>query len=215
MDYESYSPPRSMLAAVWAAAHADDETREAQQAQPTTAAPTPAMPLTPTPAQPAKKPGEGLQGEAKWKAEYGADATLQDEFRSPATYVAFRKAESEGRVRILAPAAARAALTPVSAQAAQAQPAMDLQGEAKWKAEYAADAALQGEFRSEGAYVAFRKAEAAGKVRILRPQVKRATPGAEKPTAQQIIAEWKSNASLRSEFRTFSAFAAYREHHPD
>lgn len=52
-----------------------------------------------------------------------------------------------------------------------AAPGAGLEGEAKWKAQYAADAKLQGEFRSEGNYIAFKKSEAAGLVRIARGKV--------------------------------------------
>lgn len=113
------------------------------------------------------------------------------------------------------PAAATAA-APVMSQApaslpAPAQPGEGLHGAAKWKAEYAADAKLQGEFRSEEGYVAFRKAEAAGRVKVLRQRVKCSKPGAEPAGALAIIAEWKNDPGVRAEFRSFDNFCAYRE----
>ena len=47
-------------------------------------------------------------------------------------------------------------------------------GEAAWKAEYAGSAELQAEFRGEAAYLAFRVNEAAGNVRYLTREPKRA-----------------------------------------
>lgn len=52
------------------------------------------------------KPGEGLEGEAKWKAEYASDAKLQAEFKSAGgekAYIAAMKAEADGLVREFAP----------------------------------------------------------------------------------------------------------------
>lgn len=48
-----------------------------------------------------KNPLAGLQGEALWKAEYSGSADLQAEFGSESGYLAFKRAEANGRVRIL------------------------------------------------------------------------------------------------------------------
>lgn len=48
-----------------------------------------------------KKPGDGLEGEAKWKAEYDSSAKLQAEFLTQGDYVALMRAESKGQVRRL------------------------------------------------------------------------------------------------------------------
>lgn len=48
-----------------------------------------------------KNPLAGLQGEALWKAEYSGSAELQAEFGSEPSYVSFKRAEANGRVRIL------------------------------------------------------------------------------------------------------------------
>lgn len=56
--------------------------------------------------EPAKKPGEGLVGEAKWKAEYAASAKLQAEFGNiggETAYLAGMRAESRGLVRTVSP----------------------------------------------------------------------------------------------------------------
>jgi hypothetical protein len=57
--------------------------------------------------QPAKKPNEGLEGEAKWKAEFAADAKLRDEFSSEGSYLAYKRGEAAGRVRIVRSGAVR------------------------------------------------------------------------------------------------------------
>lgn len=44
---------------------------------------------------------KGLTGEPKWKADYASDAKLKSEFFSEEAYVAFKRAEAKGRVRIL------------------------------------------------------------------------------------------------------------------
>lgn len=50
----------------------------------------------------AEKPaGHGLVGDAKWKAEFGASADLQGEFKTEAKYLAFKNAEAAGLVKIL------------------------------------------------------------------------------------------------------------------
>ena len=54
------------------------------------------------------KPGDGLEGEAKWKAQYAADAKLQAEFGKAggeAAYIAAMRAEANGHVRRFAPGA--------------------------------------------------------------------------------------------------------------
>jgi hypothetical protein len=42
-----------------------------------------------------------LSGEQKWKAEYAADDNLRQEFEREADYVAFKKADARGALRIL------------------------------------------------------------------------------------------------------------------
>lgn len=57
--------------------------------------------------QPKAKAGDGLEGEAKWNAEYDSSADLQREFGAvggKAAYIAAMKAEAAGLVRELAPA---------------------------------------------------------------------------------------------------------------
>lgn len=52
------------------------------------------------------KPGAGLEGEAKWSAEYDASADLQREFGAfggKTAYIAAMKAEADGRVRSFTP----------------------------------------------------------------------------------------------------------------
>ena len=49
----------------------------------------------------AKKPGDGLEGEPKWKAEWDGSAKLQAEFRTQAEYIALMRAEANGIVRRL------------------------------------------------------------------------------------------------------------------
>jgi hypothetical protein len=82
--------------------------------------------------------------------------------------------KSEGRLDAVAALTKASAVVPAlpaatsqtGGTAATGEPA--LAGEAKWKADYAGSAALQAEFGSEGAYVALMRAEAAGKVKVLR-----------------------------------------------
>jgi hypothetical protein len=50
-----------------------------------------------------KKPGDGLEGEAKWKAEFAADSAIRTEFRTEAAYVAFKRADEKGIVRQYSP----------------------------------------------------------------------------------------------------------------
>jgi len=50
----------------------------------------------------AEKPaGYGLVGEPKWTAEFGSSQDLQAEFSTEARYLAFKKAEAAGTVKIL------------------------------------------------------------------------------------------------------------------
>lgn len=49
----------------------------------------------------AKKPGDGLEGEPKWKAEWDGSAKLQSEFKTQADYLALMRAEANGIVRRL------------------------------------------------------------------------------------------------------------------
>lgn len=48
-----------------------------------------------------KAPGAGLEGEPKWKAEWAADENLRAEFTNETTYLAFKKAEARGGVKVL------------------------------------------------------------------------------------------------------------------
>lgn len=56
---------------------------------------------TPAAAGSALQAGQVPQTEDGWKAEYAGSAALQAEFVSAATYVAFKKAEAAGQVRVL------------------------------------------------------------------------------------------------------------------
>lgn len=49
----------------------------------------------------AGKAGDGLTGEAKYKAEWAADAALQAEFGDEKSYIAFRRAEDAKRIKVL------------------------------------------------------------------------------------------------------------------
>lgn len=51
--------------------------------------------------QPQNSPLAGLSGEALWKAEFQGSADLRAEFGSEMSYLAFKRAEANGRVRIL------------------------------------------------------------------------------------------------------------------
>jgi hypothetical protein len=51
--------------------------------------------------EPQKSPLAGLSGEALWKAEFQGSAELRAEFGSETSYLAFKRAEANGRVRIL------------------------------------------------------------------------------------------------------------------
>lgn len=53
------------------------------------------------PAQPAAPSASAPEGEAKWKADYAADAKLQAEFGGEGNYLALKRAESSGLVRRL------------------------------------------------------------------------------------------------------------------
>lgn len=53
------------------------------------------------PAHPAAPSASAPEGEAKWKADYAADAKLQAEFGGEANYLALKRAESSGLVRRL------------------------------------------------------------------------------------------------------------------
>lgn len=48
-----------------------------------------------------KKPGDGLEGEPKWKAEWDGSSALQAEFPTQSQYVALMKAERDGMVKRL------------------------------------------------------------------------------------------------------------------
>lgn len=47
------------------------------------------------------KPGYGLEGDAKWKAEYAGLKDLQAEFLTEAAYLGFKRADARGAVKIL------------------------------------------------------------------------------------------------------------------
>lgn len=66
----------------------------------------------------------------------------------------------------------RSEFKPANGQPSKAKPGEGLEGEAKWKAEYAASADLQAEFKNfggEAAYIASMKAQADGRVRSFAP----------------------------------------------
>jgi hypothetical protein len=48
-----------------------------------------------------KSPLAGLAGDKLWTAEFANSADLQAEFRTEASYLAFKRAEASGQARIL------------------------------------------------------------------------------------------------------------------
>ena len=56
---------------------------------------------TSAPSRSNHNPSNLLEGPDKWKAEYDADAKLQKEFNSAESYLAYKKADAEGRIRHL------------------------------------------------------------------------------------------------------------------
>lgn len=95
---------------------------------------------------------------------------------------------------------------------------MHSQHEKTWLAEYAASAALQAEFPTGfKTYIAFKNAEAAGRVKLRNPGAEQdAAAGARSPApmADALRAEYEAptaaGTALRGEFLTFEAFAAWR-----
>lgn len=100
------------------------------------------------------------------KAEFQCDAALRAEFIDLETYTAWRKATAEGRVRILG-GARQAALraTEIRDRASAAAASGELIALAK--TEFEGDAALRREFVDLETYTAWRRATAAGRVRVL------------------------------------------------
>jgi hypothetical protein len=168
---------RSLLATAARAARAYDGDSEQPAAEP--AAPTALAAATePTAAQPAAPPAAiaaptaAAFDESGWRAEYAADARLRTEFGAEANYIAFKRAESQGRIRYMRRSNGAPAVTttppPATLPATAAQPADPDSG---LRSLYRADAKLQQEFRSEANFIAFKKAEAAGRVKICRGRV--------------------------------------------
>lgn len=80
---------KAKSAKVMANLDADEANVKGLRSEPANGAETPRNPLA------------GLQGEALWKAEYSGSADLQAEFGGESGYLAFKRAEANGRVRIL------------------------------------------------------------------------------------------------------------------
>jgi hypothetical protein len=75
-------------------------------------------------------------------------------------------------------------------------------------AEWQASPALRREFPSLEAYGAYRRAVAAGRVKVLAPTATRAATTA--PTPETIAAEWQASPAIRGEFPSLEAYGAYR-----
>jgi len=96
------------------------------------------------------------------RTEFEGSAALRAEFIDLATYAAFRKADAAGRVKMFG----RANNEPLpSASVATRHEGRDLIALAK--AEFNGSAALRAEFINLEVYTAYRKAQAAGRVRVL------------------------------------------------
>lgn len=61
----------------------------------------PAAPTTANPTTPAQPQAQVEQTEDGWRAEYAASSELKSEFATATDYVAFKRAESGGKVKIL------------------------------------------------------------------------------------------------------------------
>jgi hypothetical protein len=72
---------------------------DALDAMRTGAATVPAIEPTASDPLAAVAPAPALAGEARWKAEYAASPALQKEFGGEAGYLAFRRADTSGRIR--------------------------------------------------------------------------------------------------------------------
>ncbi|MBI5260877.1 MAG: hypothetical protein HY852_03545 [Bradyrhizobium sp.] len=106
-----------------------------------------------SPLEPDRPAPASVTGESTYRAEWNGSAALQHEFVDVETYVALRKAEAAGRVKIISKLA----------------PSLSANGTPDaWRAEWEGSSALQAEFSDVGAYVALRKAEKAGRVRLWR-----------------------------------------------
>jgi hypothetical protein len=177
-----------------------------------------------------------------WAAEWDASEILQAEFDERADYVAFKAAEAGGRIRFLGSLPNRAqgaahvppsvATTPpvqaksdaVSAPPAAmiAQPVTPSTRDA-WAAEWDASEVLQAEFDERADYVAFKAAEAGGRIRLLAPSLARQEvlalhrraalpplPASAANTRDGWLAEWKASPALQNEFAEADWYIAYR-----
>lgn len=90
------------------------------------------------------------QGPDAWRAEWGASAELQSEFPDANGYVALRKAETSGRVKVISrPSTVQRATTPDDC-----------------RAEWNASSELRSEFPEVGDYLALRKGESGGRIKL-------------------------------------------------
>jgi hypothetical protein len=171
--------PESLLAAVWRASggaysgkanlgtrnavnravHVAPAAAAAAPVPPVVTSPAPSAPVAAPAPAPIPTPAPAAATPEAWAAEYAASTALQEQYIDADNYVAFRRADAAGSVRILGtgrPAPSiRSTPGPVSDTAL--------------RAEWAASAAIRAEFADDYTlFAAFRKAEARGAVRLLR-----------------------------------------------
>lgn len=101
---------------------------------------------------------------AAWRRDFAASAQLQREFGDVGRYVAFRRAEAAGRVRVVGTRAIRQT-PPARPSTAGASPGFD---GALLRRVYETSPALQREFGELETFLAFKRHEAAGHVQIFR-----------------------------------------------
>jgi hypothetical protein len=79
-----------------------------------------------------------------------------------------------------------------------------LVGSDKWEHEFKTSPALQNEFRTIGAYIAYQKASEKG---LIRQVSKDAKPSPQ--TDSDILHNWENDSTLRSEFKSFNVYQCY------
>jgi len=96
-----------------------------------------------------------------FKEEYLASAELQGEFPTVEAYVALRAAETQGRIKVIAPGAGQ--------QGSRRGSVVTEADRVRWRAEWSASPALQAEFTDCCWYVAFREGETLGRIKVHAP----------------------------------------------
>ena len=121
----------------------------------------------------AKGPLAGLEGEALYRAEYEQDPELAKTYGSIESYIAYRRADSEGRIRRLKKSKEAKSKASIDAFDKSAHETAGIVGTSEdlYRAEYKQNPNLEKTYGSVEAYVAYKIADAEGRVKIAKKKI--------------------------------------------